>query len=308
MVISNRSLFYSGARQFIAGLALHEQDLPAVAVVCPVASLTQLYVTARARQQAFQQTRDGKRDAFLAQGQQRERALGFIEKARDVLVPYLGSVWSEAWTQAGFINHSLALPPSLPRVVDALEALERYFTANPTQQKADLLLTAALAKQQRENLELAVATVARCKREQRTNRDLREAADAALAEMVAVGRKVLAATLPESDPRWLDFRTEVPGDVSRPEGVEGVTWQAGLPGHLTVRWNAAVRAESYIVQAQVVGVEESFRTLATLWDTTTDLALTPGAQVKLRVLARNASGPGVPSEEVSATVPALVAA
>jgi len=188
-----------------------------------------------------------------------------------------------------------------------VEALERYFTANPAQQKADLKATAAFAKTTRENLELAVSTVARCKREQRTNRDLREDADTALAEKLAVGRKVLAATLPEKDARWLDFRADVPGDLSRPEGVEGVRWEAGLPGHITVRWNAAVRGESYVVQAQVAGADEVFRNVATVREAFADVGLTPGAAVKIRVLARNASGPGVPSVEVAATVPALQA-
>ena len=307
MIITNRPEFYSGARQFIAGLALHEPDLPAVAVVSPVAVVSQLYAASRSRQQLFQQTRDGKRDGFIAQRATKEAGQTFIEKSRDSLVPYLGSDWSESWTQAGFINHSLAIPGSIPQIVDTLEALERYFKANPAQQRADLSLTEPAAKLHRENLELAVSTVGRCKREQRTNRDLRETADTVLSEKLATGRLVLAATMPESDPRWLDFRADVPGDLSRPEGVEGVQWEAGLPGHLTLRWNAAVRGESYLVQAQVVGTEETYRNVATVRDTTADVSLPPGAQVKVRVLARNASGPGVPSGEVEATVPALAA-
>ena len=308
MIIGNRSEFYSGTRQFIAGLALHEQNLTAVAAVCTVASLNQLYAASRARQHLFQQTRDGKRDAFDAQRDTRAAAAAFIEKSRDALVLYLGSDWSEAWAQAGFVNHSLAVPQSIARLVDTLEALERYFTGNAAQQRADLNVTAAFAKTTRENLELAVSTVARCKREQRTNRDLREGADVALAEKLSAARKVLAVVLPEGDPRWLDFRADVPGDLSRPEVVEGVQWESGLPGHITVRWQPAVRGESYVVQAQVVGADETFRNVATVWDTSADVALTPGAQVKVRVLARNASGPGVPSEEIQATVPALAVA
>jgi hypothetical protein len=309
MFIGSRSEFYAGARQFIAGLALHEQDLAAVALGCPVADLTQLYAASRARQQAFQQTRDGKRDAFSAQRDAREAAGTFIAKSRDALLPYLGSDWSESWAQVGFVNQALglAIPRSISRMVDAVEALEQHFKANPARQRPDLSVTEQAAKQARENLEVAVSTVARCKREQRTNRDLREEADTALAEKLAAGRKVLAAVMPEGNPRWLDFRADVPGDLSRPEGVEGVQWEAGLPGHITVRWNAAVRAESYVVQAQVIGVDEVFRNVATVRDTAADIALTPGAQVKVRVLARNASGPGVPSDEVQATVPPLAA-
>jgi hypothetical protein len=306
MVITNRPLFHAGARQFIAGLALHEEELPAVAVACPVLSLAQLYASSRSCQQFFQQTRDGKREAHIAQRDARKAGQAFIEKSRDVLVPYLGSDWSESWAQAGFINQSLAIP-SGPRIVDTLEALERYFKANSSQQRADLNVTEQAAKQARENLEVAVSTVAHCKRDQRKNRDLRKDADTALAEKLAAGRKVLAAVMPEDDPRWLDFRADVPGDLSRPEAVEGVQWEAGLPGHITVRWTAAVRGESYVVQVQVIGVDQVFRNIATVHDTMADIALTPGAPIKLRVLARNASGPGVPSDEVQATVPPLAA-
>ena len=70
-------------------------------------------------------------------------------------------------------------------------------------------------------------------------------------------------------------------------------WELSTPGHLLVRWQPATRGESYLVQAQVVGVDEVFRNAATARDTTADVVVTPGAQVKLRVLARNASGPGV---------------
>ena len=110
--------------------------------------------------------------------------------------------------------------------------------------------------------------------------------------------------------RWLDFRAEVPGDLNRPEGVEDVQWQGGLPGHLTVRWTAAARAESYVVQAQVAGGSETFQNVVTVRDTFADITLTPGAQVRVRVrvLAKNGSGPGVPSEEVTATVPTLALA
>ena len=75
-----------------------------------------------------------------------------------------------------------------------------------------------------------------------------------------------------------------------------------------VRWQPAVHGESYVVQAQVVGEDLAFRNVTTAQDTSADVALTPGAQVKFRVLARNASRPGVPIQEVQATVPALVAA
>ena len=74
------------------------------------------------------------------------------------------------------------------------------------------------------------------------------------------------------------------------------------------RWQPAVRGESYVVQAQVVGENLAFRNVATAQDTSADVALTPDAQMKLRVLARNASGPSVPIHEVQATVTALVAA
>jgi hypothetical protein len=132
---------------------------------------------------------------------------------------------------------------------------------------------------------------------------LREAADAALSEKIGTGRKVLAAVLPENDSRWLDFRADVPGDPGRPEQVDGVQWQPGAAGHITFTWPASARADGYVVQVLVEGQDTAFRNYATVRDTNADVSVTPGAKVQVRILARNAAGPTVPSQAVTAQAP-----
>ncbi len=298
-----RSLFNAGSRQFIGGLALHESELPAVAAVCTVPAIVNLYMAVQFRHQGFQEAIACTRQSLGAQHDAREAGRIFIEASRDVLVPYLGSDWSAAWRPTGFAAGSLAVPLSTDRVVETLGSLERYFKKNPAQQNAAVNVTEVLAKQARENLELAVSSVARCRRDQRTNRNLRDHADGTLNELLVKGRKVLAAVLPAEDPRWLDFRPDVPGDLDRPDQVEGVQCRAGAAGHLSVNWPAAARADRYVVQVLVEGEDETFRNYASVQDTSVDVSVTPGAKVQVRVISRNATGPTVPSETVNATAP-----
>ena len=101
------------------------------------------------------------------------------------------------------------------------------------------------------------------------------------------------------DPRWLDFIEQVPEDVE----LEG-----GLPGRLTARCEPSDRAESYVVEAQIIGQDSEFRTVATVQDPLANLTFPPGSRVKVRFIARNSTGASAPSEVVEATVPPAPAA
>jgi hypothetical protein len=136
----------------------------------------------------------------------------------------------------------------------------------------------------------------------------RDTAETVLAEKLKAGRKVLSAVLAPDDPRWLDFASEVPGDPNRPEPVDDVAWEAGLPGRIVVRWTPSPRAESYDVEVLAAAHDAQWTDVATVHDPVVELSLTPGAKVQVRVTARNAAGASVPSEPVPATVPVAAAA
>ncbi len=84
--------------------------------------------------------------------------------------------------------------------------------------------------------------------------------------------------------------------------------QPGGPGELFVEWPASARAERYLVQVQVLGVDTDFQTVETAYDTDADLEdLPPGKQVRVRLVAANDAGESAPSEAVTITVPSLSA-
>jgi hypothetical protein len=119
---------------------------------------------------------------------------------------------------------------------------------------------------------------------------------------------VLSAVLKPEDPRWIDFIEEVPADLERPEPVEDLEAESGTPGHVILRWEPSERAESYDVEVQDAEQNAEFRWAATARDPVADLSLTPGSKVKVRVIARNATGASAPSEIVEVQVPVAVAA
>ena len=94
----------------------------------------------------------------------------FIVKTRDVLKPFLGTSWSQAWEQAGFQNGSLAVPPAIPTRMELLKRLQIHLTDNPTQENAPLQITKALAESLHGALSDAVSAVNAAKGELKTKK------------------------------------------------------------------------------------------------------------------------------------------
>src|SRR5437867_7850108 len=70
----------------------------------------------------------------------------FIGAAKRVLVTYLGSRWTQAWTATGFPNNSLAIPTTTGERQALLSSLKDYFGANPAHENPPLDVTAARAE------------------------------------------------------------------------------------------------------------------------------------------------------------------
>ncbi len=313
MKITNRSQFSADVIKFAAGAAQHGASFPALTAILITVpdDLSTLLGKSKKQDQLFQDCKAARRTAFAEQANCKLPSQRWIGTARDALVPFLSRTWNERWAQAGWIAPgSIAVPDSLPQILDLLERLEGFLTKNPRYQNAepDVKVTAAQAKAYHTALGKCVTDVSQAKSQQRACRDARELADTALAEKWQAGRAVLAIEMKPEDPRWLDFINQVPADLERPEVAEDVEVEAGLPGRVIVRWEPSERAESYEVEAQVTGQDAEFRSVATVQDPVANLTLPPGRRVKVRVIARNSTGPAVPSEAVEATVPAEAAA
>lgn len=304
MQIQNRSRLYAAATKMAGGITLHSVILNLVHVL--LAPFQAALDAARNKESIYQASRDGKRSAVLAQTAARLAAEAYIVKARDALRPFLGTNWSEAWTQAGFKNGTLSLPSSMPEVVELLRSQVAYFAGHAAQENAAAGVTGAAGAALLATLSGAVQTVSNCKRDQRAKREDRDASEASLLKMMRQLHSELESVLEWEDVRWLDFEDENPTPSSVPEEVTGVQAEGDGPGRLTLEWFPSPRAEQYHVEIFEVGTDTDFRRVLSVVEPGADLEnLTPGVQARVRIVATNAAGNAAPSDEVTLQVPAL---
>ena len=126
---------------------------------------------------------------------------------------------------------------------------------------------------------------------------------------MATLRKELDAALKPTDPRWLEFIGDIPGDTQRPEVVTELSVTPGQPGELPLNFNGGLRGERFQVEILVVGQDKEFRRVGTVRDDDATLkGLPPGSQVQVRVTGANPVGEGPACEPVTVLVPALAVA
>ena len=278
----------------ISGLNKHENSLGVMHVTTSV--LQGSLDTAKAKEQAYQTSRNARKTAFDSQKSAKAGAQSFALNARKTLAQYLGQNWSVAWTQAGFKNNSLVIPDSLPELVELLGSLETYFTDHPVQQNAALSMTAVVAGQQRVALEAAIAAVSDSTTDQRTARDDRDAAEDELVGKTRALQSELDAILKPTDQRWLDFIEDVPADEQRPEAVDEVELDNSTPRHVKGSWDAPVRAERFLIRIKVAGKDADFRHVQTVQEPQFDFnTFEAGAHVQVQVVAANSAGESAPS-------------
>jgi hypothetical protein len=308
--MATRGNTFSAGTKMVAGLNTHQVSLRIVHLgdvnTPPKDALQNAVNDARGKETAYQNARQSKSSAVIAQGEARTTAEEFCLQARDVLKPFLGRTWSEQWVVAGFKNQSLQLPGSLADVGECLRSLKEYFAGHAAHENATAGVTAALATQRLTALNSAIQTVSDCKRDQREKREARDAADAALVKAMRKLVFELNAALEPDDVRWLDFVDALPSDTQVPEAVTNLEVEGDGPGLLDAEWSPSLRAERYQVEVIESGRDVEFRRVTTVTEPNAGIeGLTPGARVKVRVLAANAAGSSAPSEVVDAVVPPL---
>ena len=258
---------------------------------------------AQTKERTYQTARNTRKSALATQKAAKADAQAFALQAREVLRPYLGRSWSVAWAQAGYKNNSLALPDSLPLLVEMLGSLETYFTAHAAHQNAALSVTAAAAAQKRMELEAAIAAANNSKTAQRTKRDERDAAEDALVEKLRASRNELEVVLPPDDQRWLDFIEDVPADEQRPEAVDEIEFDLTTPRHIKGSWEAPSRSDRFLIRVKVAGVDTDFRHVKTVSEPEFDLnTFATGAHVQVQVVAANGAGESAPSPAAEVVV------
>jgi hypothetical protein len=300
------SLLFSKAAKWVGGLGVHTSSLNLVHF--SQSSVNSDLGNARQTELAFQTARSLTLSMSNNLLSARSTAVFYIEKARTNLRTYLGEKWSTRWAQAGFTNRTLRIPESnTAGILNILRALQAYFTANPTQQNAAVSVTPQVAGVYITAMEGAVAALNTAKCGQRAKREARDTSHKTLKDNMRNSRKEVEAVLPPEDPRWLDLVERVPADVRSPEAVSALVAEPGLPGRVRLSWLPSLRGDSYVVEV-ATGVDGAFEAVTTVQDTVADVALTPGASVRIRVRARNSAGESGPSPVASVTVPVTAAA
>lgn len=189
---------------------------------------------------------------YAAQTSATEAVYEFAQTTKSVLRIHCGSQFCQDWVDAGFLT-SLAVPTSAPELESLAQALNAYFTANPTHENAPLGVTAAAALTLFNNLKNARIAV----NAQRTLRGQKKVIRDTKVKKLRLRIRGLICELEQLiddlDPRWLSFGFNMPGTPEVPEVPQNVEVDNQVPGELYVTCDASSLADHYRFWKQVQG-------------------------------------------------------
>ena len=228
----------------------------------------------------------------------------FIGTAKRVLVTFLGSRWTQAWSATGFPNNSTAIPSTTGERQALLWSLKNYFTANAAHENAPLNVTAERAETLFNALKDARNAVNNGNAAAGEAKATRDTAFETLQRRMRGLIDELGQLLLPDDPRWYAFGLSRPSDPETPGVPDGLVLTAGTPGSIIADWGKSRRADRYRVFKQEVGTDADFVHVTTETDSDVTLnGFASGATVKVRVTAANEAGESQPSAEAQIVVP-----
>lgn len=222
----------------------------------------------------------------------------------NTLATKFGTRWNTEWAQAGFTNHTTAIPTKIEDRLALTLALVNFFTANPSFEVPSLNQTAAYGTALRDAAIAAQQawTVARI----RFN-DAGTAWNTAYTTLTDGMRALLrnlSSVLGNEDPRWLSFGFIMPATPSTPGKPVNVSTQLDQTGAIVVQNDPVPLATRYRYRRMIVGVETSY-TLATSSKEPMGAisGILPGQTVQIIVQAVNGNLQGVASDPILYTIP-----
>lgn len=254
---------------------------------------------------SFNALRSAKTAASTAwvQGQQALRA--WLEVTRSVLAGRFGPRWSGLWVQAGFNDHSTAVPRTAADQLALAQTLALFFTAHPTYEVAGMLVTAARATTLRNTALAAEQALAAAEVNASTQWDTRTTSREALVGLVRTVIAVLKRTLEPLDPRWTTFGLNKPGaDTTPGQPADLVVTVDAATGNILAQCAPEPLAHRYRWRMRVVGAESVYRLVARSVPPLALIApVSAGTQVEILVEAVNAGAQSVASVPVLFTMP-----
>jgi hypothetical protein len=165
---------------------------------------------------AFNTARSTKQAASDAFHTAEAAVAAWLGVVRAVLTGHYGSRWSTLWAQAGFINHSTAVPARIAERLALAESVTGFLTLNPAMEVPNLNVTAAYGTTLRNT---ALTTQQAVMTATVSLGTIGQTWTTAYDTLISVMRDLisnLGRKLSGDDPRWLAFGLQMPATVTTP--------------------------------------------------------------------------------------------
>ncbi len=226
----------------------------------------------------------------------------FIALGRDVLKPIFGNLYSAAFDVLGFTNDSLKVPQTAEELLPMLQAYKAFYVANPLRENAASNLTAAHAQLLYDQLNAANNSVSVKKAQEQSLKDIRDAASLQMQKRVRNVIKELEMQLDPLDQRWIAFGLNRPGALETPEAPTDLSAILIGPNAVSLKWEAAARAEYYRVFKKVHGTDDDYIAVGSPADLDFTIENLPAnTLVEIVVTAVNNGGESAYSEKATIT-------
>lgn len=284
------------------GLAKYGTEL-GITQVTPASLQTETdgFVSAYTEFNASRSKRQAASDTYTAaEGAVRD----WLAVVRTVLAGRFGNRWSTMWAQAGFINHSTAVPRRVEERLGLTLSLANFFTANPSYEVPGMQVTAAKATSLRDAALTAQDGVATADVDQKTQGEIYDVAFIALTDTMRALVRILSFSLDGEDPRWLAFGLQMPDANTTPGQPVNVVAHIDDIGNIIVQCDPVPLATRYRWRMLIVGVETDYRLVARSTEPIGLIAgVLPGQLAQIIVQAVNENQQGVASDPIVFQVP-----
>ena len=185
-----------------------------------------------------------------------------------------------------------------------LQSLQTYLNNNATQENPPLNITAPRAGILFTALSDARSAANDGNTDAGQKKNLRDAAEKTLRNRMSGLVSELGQLLDDTDPQWLAFGLNEPGATNLPDVADALVLTGGGAGVVLADWSDVSRATRYRVFKQVVGVDASFVSAATVTDSDyTFTGLPSGKTLKVQIITANDAGQAAPSVAAEIVVP-----
>ena len=223
----------------------------------------------------------------------------------NMLATLVGTRWSTAWAQAGFVNHSTGISTKIETRLGLALALVKFFTKNPSYEVPSMKLTAAQGTTLRDAALAAQEAVATAMVPLDTIGDAWTTAYDTLVAAMRALIKNLEGKLARNDPHWKAFGLNMSATSSTPGQPLNLAPHSDDTGAIVVQCDAVPLATRYRWRMLIVGVQTEYQLAASSTEPMASIIdVAAGQTVQTIVQAVNGGQQGVASEPVVFTLPA----